>query len=357
MISIFGAPSRYIQGPGAIDQLAALSAPDGKCPAIIVDADVLPFIEKSLEAGFAGKPHVILPFRGEVTRPAIAALAADAGKAGVDLVIGIGGGKGLDIAKGVARTLGLRFASVPSIASNDSPTGRAMAIYDDDHVLVAIDTMEQHPVFVLADTTLIAQAPARFLRSGIGDAIAKKFEAERAAADGSTNFFGAKATHMALAIGDACYKTLRRFGVAGMAAAEAHRPDEAFEAVVEANVLMSGLAWENGGLSFAHAVVRGLARARGIKAMPHGEHVAYATLVQLAIERRDDAYIRDVIGFLVDVGLPTTLAALGMDDATAVEIDEIAHLTTIGPAGGIINVSANEREIAAAIRRIEALAA
>lgn len=355
MIRIFGAPTRYVQGPGAIDSLGTLTAGLTARPLLVADADVLPFIEKSLAESFADRPHKILAFRGEVTQSAIDALAASGTALGADVVIGIGGGKGLDAAKGVAFKLELPFVAVPSIASNDSPTGRSMAIYNDDHVLVAIESIPDSPLLVIADTALIANAPARFLRTGMGDAIAKKFEADRAFADGALNFFGTRPLRTALAIADACYNTLRKCGVAAMAAAEAHVPDDAFEAVVEANILMAGLAWESGGLSYAHAVVRGLVKARGAAAAPHGEHVAYGTLVQLAIEGRGDAFILDVMGFNRAVGLPGSLADLGMDAPTPDEIAEIAWLTGVGPKGGRIIVAATLLDIAAAISRVETL--
>jgi glycerol dehydrogenase len=189
----------------------------------------------------------------------------------------------------------------------------------------------------------------------MGDALAKKFEAERAVADGASNFFGGRALLTSLAVADACYAALRRFGVAALEAAERHVPDEAFEAVVEANVLMAGLAWEGGGLSYAHAVVRGLSKARGAKAVPHGEQVAYALLVQLAIEGRDDAFIQDLIAFQRSVGLPTALADMGMTDPQPDEIAQIARATGIGPKGGRIIVKASTDEIVAAIGRVEAL--
>ncbi len=355
MIRIFGGPTRYVQGPGAINRLGDLTERLTRFPLVIVDAEVLPFVETPLSLAFSDRDHAVIPFSGEVTVSAIEALMARAAE-GSDCVIGIGGGKGLDAAKGVAHRLQLPFIAVPSIASNDSPTGRSMAIYNDDHVLVAIESIADSPLLVVADTALIANAPARFLRTGMGDALAKKFEAERAFADGADNFFGTRQLRTALAIADACYTTLREHGVAAMAAAERHQPDEAFEAVVEANVLMAGLAWESGGLSYAHAVVRGLVKARGALKAPHGDHVAYGTLVQLAIEARSDGFIRDVIGFNRSVGLPVSLRDMGMDAPEEAEIAEIVRLTAIGPKGGRIIVAAAPDAIAAAIMRVEKLA-
>jgi glycerol dehydrogenase len=232
-----------------------------------------------------------------------------------------------------------------------------MAIYDDHHTLTTIDTLDRSPLLVLADTALIADAPPRFLVAGMGDAIAKKFEAERAFADGSGNFFDGHATLTGLAIADACYRTLRQHGAAALEAAKAHRTSPAFEAVVEANILMAGLAYETCGLSYAHAIVRGLSKARGAEAAIHGLQVAYATLVQLALEGRDDGFITELMGFYAKVELPTSLTALGMAARTDPEIAEIARLTGIGPVGGKIQVLKSVDQIAAAIWRVEALAA
>lgn len=354
----FGAPGRYVQGPGVLDRLGELTVGLGRRLLVVGDADVLAILGDRLQAAaMPGQALSAIPMQGEVTPAAIARLAAQGREFAADLVAGLGGGKALDAAKGVAKLLGVGFVSIPTVASNDSPTARAMAIYDEHHTLTAIDSLQESPRLVLADTALIARAPIRFLVAGIGDAIAKKFEAERACADGSGNFFDGHATLTGLAIADACYRTLRTHGVAALQAAREKRTSAALEAVVEANILMSGLAYENVGLSYAHAIVRGLVKARGASSAIHGAQVAYATLVQLALEARDDSFIADLMGFYGEIGLPRRLADLGMPDPTEAEIAEIARLTGLGPAGGRIQVLKSAEQIARAIAQVEALAA
>lgn len=353
MVRIFGGPERYLQGVGAFDMLADLARPHGAVPAIIVDRDVLDLLGGRLEAQFSGRA-LVFPFAGEVTVPAIEAAAAAARDRAADLVIGVGGGKALDAAKGVARRLGLRFLSVPTVASNDSPASMSLAVYGDDHRIAAIERLDSSPVAVLVDTAMLVGAPPHFLLSGIGDAIAKKFEAERAAADGGRNFHGTGALRTALAIGDACYATLRAHAAAAMRAAHAGRVDDSFEAVVEANILMAGLAWEAGGLSIAHGVVRGLVASR-ITTPRHGLHVAYGLLVQLAFEERTDAFLEDMAAFYAEIGLPASLAQLGMANPAAAEIQAIARLSLIGPKGGMIIMPAEAEDLVRAIRRVESL--
>lgn len=354
MIRVFAAPERYIQGTGAFDLLADTVAGLGDRPAVIVDAGILSTLLPRLQAQFAGKSMEIAPFGGEVTVAAIDRITGQMRGACCDIVVGIGGGKALDAAKGVSRRLALRFVSVPTVASNDSPTATALAIYDDSHKLVALERIERSPAAVIVDTGLIACAPVRFLLSGIGDAIAKKFEAEHAMAAGGVNFHGTAALRTALIIANGCYETLREYGGAAVAAAQQHIADDALEAVVEANLLMAGIGWESGGLSIAHGLVRGISQAR-ITDGAHGLHVAFALLVQLAFEGRPEAFIRDLSDFYQRIGLPISLCDLGMGDPSDDELRQIAERSLIGPQGGMIIMPPSAEALYLALGRIQAL--
>ena len=355
-VRIFGAPQRYYQGPDALDRLGDILAPFGPQPVIVADALVLDMLGARLDQALSGLSPIIRPFAGEITYPAIEALAASLDGAVSSVAVGIGGGKSLDAAKALAKGLDIAVITVPTIASNDSPTSGAIAMYDDNHVMIAVDRMARSPEAVVVDTGLIAKAPTRFLRAGIGDAIAKKFEADGCHAGTGVTPFGTRPLLTAIAIADACYATLRRHAAAGLAACERGEPTDDLEAVVEATILMSGLGFENGGLSLAHSLTRGLVRTRGTKDSIHGDQVAWALLVQLAAERRGAAEIDDLIGFYREIGLPTRLGDLGLPDPQANEIDEIARWTMTAPHLANLPLPVDAQAIAAAIRRCEALA-
>lgn len=356
-VRIFGAPPRYYQGPGALDLLPRIAAEIGANPAIVVDADVLTLVEDRLQVLLLDRRHAILPFRGEVTVAAMDALAESVRVCDADVIVGMGGGKALDAGKGVARRCGLRFISVPTVASNDSPTGMALAVYDDEHRISAIEALPGNPEAVIVDTQLIARAPAQYLRCGIGDALAKKFEAEASVRDGGSSAHHAPQLRTGLYIADGCYRTIREHGVAAMAAAGTGVPTEAFEAVVEANVLMAGLGFENGGLGLAHGLTRGLVRTPGVDRAPHGFHVAYGLLVLLASERRDEVFLRDIEAFYREIGLPLSLRDMGLRDPERTVFERIAALTTAAPEGAYLIVSASPDEIVAAIEQVERRAA
>jgi glycerol dehydrogenase len=355
---VFAGPGRYVQGPGVLDRLGELVAPLGPRPFVVTDPVVGsllgPRLEQSLAA--AGLTPVFGTLDGEITYAAVDALMGVIGAEAFDVVIGVGGGKALDAAKAVALRTGRPVVTVPSIASNDSPASGAVAMYDDAHVMISVDRLPVHPALVLVDTELIARAPADFLRAGIGDAISKKFEAEGCWAGTGVIPVGGRPLRTGLAIADACYRTIRAHGVAALAACAQDQVTDDLEAVVEAVILMSGLGFENGGLSLAHALTRGLVRARGAATAAHGRHVAWGLLVQLAAEARPDAELLDVAGFLRALDLPVDLAGLGMPDPTAAEIDTIGALTMTAPHVLNLGVPVDATLVAAAITRVEALA-
>ncbi len=355
---VFGSPHRYYQGPDVFDELGPIIAPFGPRPLIVVDALMLETLRGRLEAtlGRASVTGIVKSFSGEITYAAIDDLIAELKGAAPTAAVGIGGGKSLDASKAVALKLSLPVVTVPTIASNDSPTSSLIAMYDASHSLISVDKLPRSPEAVVVDTAIIAKAPARLLRAGIGDAVAKKFEAEGCLRGTGKTPFGTRPLHTAMVIAEACYKTLRVHAVDALAAVEQQRVDDALEFVVEATILMSGLGFENGGLSLAHSMTRGLVKARGARDAIHGDQVAYGLLVQLAFENRPDAFLLDLLDFYRAVGLPFSLRGLGMDHPTHDEVVEIARLTMTAPHLGNVSPTATERRVAEAVDRVERLA-
>ena len=98
--------------------------------------------------------------------------------------------------------------------------------------------------------------------------------------------YDAAPTGTAQLIADGCAATLLADGEAALAAAGTGQTNPAFERAVEAMILMSGLGFESGGLSIAHALTRGLSKISGVEKALHGMQVALGLLVQLDLEAR-----------------------------------------------------------------------
>jgi glycerol dehydrogenase len=132
----------------------------------------------------------------------------------------------------------------------------------------------------------------------------------------------------------------------------------AVERIIEANTLLSGLGFESAGLGAAHAVHNGLTVLHGTHAALHGEKVAFGTLVQLVLDGTPAEEFATLVRFCRAVGLPVTLAELGLPAVTAADIDRIAVRAT-QPGETIHNLPrpVTPAEVAAAIREADARAA
>lgn len=317
MLRAMGFPGIYVQGPNALADLGRLLGEMGfKRPVVLCDAIVAERVWQgvSLSLGDAGIEPEQLMFPGECTAEVIRELSEKARAVMPDVVIGIGGGKTIDSAKGIARSLDLQIVVCPTVASNDAPTSRLIVLYDDAHRLVGVEKMRRNPAAVIADTRVIAQAPARFFAAGIGDAVSKKFEAAQCRNAGANNFFGTPPLNTTLMMANAVYDTLVAHGPRAYRSILEGRLDDEVETVVEATVLLSGVGFESGGLSLAHALIRGLTAVPRMAAMLHGELVAFGTLVQLTVEGRPRAEIQELVELLCAVNLPVTFKQLGEAD-------------------------------------------
>lgn len=356
MIRVFGAPQRYVQGPGALDELGRLAAELGKHPVVVLDAAVRDLFADRVAAimAAAGCRPEFLVFGGECTLDEIGALAARVDRA--DPVIALGGGKAIDTAKGVALHHDSRLIVVPTIASNDSPTSRLIVHYTADHAVAGVKLLPRNPDIVLVDTAVVVKAPLRFFVAGIGDALSKRFEVGQCHASGGKNFYGTRPLAVAVRLAEMCYDTIRAHGLAACAAVKRQEVTADVEAVTEATVLWSGLGFESGGLSIAHAMVRGLTAIPQLAHFLHGEMVAYGTLVQLAVEGHDDAALLDHIGFWRALGLPAALADLGLAEPTPAHLATIAEATLGAPYAGHVTVPLSAPILVAGIARVDALA-
>ena len=82
---------------------------------------------------------------------------------------------------------------------------------------------------------------------------------------------------------------------------------------------LSGVGADNGGLAVAHSVYNGLTALDELSAM-HGECVAFGTIAQLILEAAPEEELMEVMDFCSEVGLPVTLAEMGITDPARVMI-------------------------------------
>lgn len=318
-------PPRYVQGAGAINTLPEQLERLGTKALVVADPFVVSNMKDTLETALGTFPHTVEKFGGECTKQEIQRLKDKLESVNGDIVVGIGGGKTLDTAKAVAYYAECPVVIVPTIAATDAPCSALSVVYTPEGEFEEYLLFPQNPSLVLVDTAIIAQAPARFLVAGMGDALATRFEAEACYKSNAKNMAGGGITMAALNLARLCYDTLLEYGYQAKLAAEKHVVTPALERVVEANTLLSGLGFESGGLAAAHAIHDGLTVLEETHNVYHGEKVAFSTIVQLVMEDRSSDEIYEVLEFCYSVGLPITLEELGLSAPSKEDLMKVAR--------------------------------
>ena len=309
-------PSKYIQGPHASELLPEIMNGMGGRNLILVTKSQAERIRKLMGSGSR-----IEVFGGEASYEEIARVKKIAGELRATSIAAVGGGKVIDTAKLVCDELNIPVIVVPTIAATDAPCSGCAVIYTPEGEYVTEKFQKANPKVVLMDTSVIAEAPFRFLASGMGDAFATYLEAlacEKSGAPNSCNGGGLR-SETAMALCRLCTDILFQYGRRAKEDSVKGEPTEAIEKIIEANTLLSGIGFESGGLAVCHAVSNTFTFFPQCRCMYHGEKVAYGCLVEL--ELYDPLGIRDkTYEFFADVGLPITLADMQFPDASDEQI-------------------------------------
>lgn len=327
MSKVIMAPGRYIQGSGELTKIKDHVAPFGDSLFVIGTDRCINQTKEILEASFkdSGCKLVYERFNKECSNNEINRLREICKANGCNVVVGMGGGKAFDTAKAVAYYEKLPVIIVPTIAATDAPCSALSVIYTDTGVFESYLVLPKNPEVVLIDTDIVADAPARLLVSGMGDALATWFEARACMESNASNMSGCKPTKGAVALAKLCYDTLISDGYKAKLACEGNVCTKALEDVVEANTYLSGVGFESGGLAAAHAIHNGFTVLEDCHHLYHGEKVAFGTIIQLVLENRSMDEIEEVITFCMSVGLPTTLEDMGIKEINKCELMKVAE--------------------------------
>jgi glycerol dehydrogenase len=347
-------PRRYIQGHRALEHLRSETLRFGKIAFLIASPTpfikVLPNIKKRINKAIR---LTVERFGGECSDAEIARLYKLARDARADVIIGMGGGKTLDTAKAVASQLKTPVIIIPTIASSDAPCSALSVVYTPGGEFNRVVNHPFNPDVILVDTGLIIQAPVRFLVAGMGDALSTYFEAESCREKQAKNVSGYQGTATAYDLARICYQNLLLDGIQAKIDCEAHQITPAFEHIVETNILLSGIGFESGGIAAAHAIHNGLLTLKETHSFLHGELVAFGTLASLFLTKKLKDTIERTYAFCESIGLPTTLAEIGLSNASDEDILTAAKSTCA------IDIIYNEpspisaRLVSAAIKKVD----
>ncbi len=216
-----------------------------------------------------------------------------------DLIIGIGGGRSVDIAKMVAFNLKKSFVSIPTSASHDGIASPFVSLRGDKpHSIIATA-----PLGVFVDIEILKKAPRKLLASGCGDLMAKVTAVRdwELARDDVGEYFGTYAANLASMSAKIVIENSKNFR---------KKPD--VRMIVEA-LISSGVAACIAGSSrpcsgaehlFSHALDY-LVPEVGL----HGEKCGIGSILISKLQGQD---WRKIVTMLKNVGAPTTAKQIGL---------------------------------------------
>ncbi len=325
MTQVMGCCGKYVQGYGVLKDLKKYVDWMGDRFIVVGTASGLKrngvgdTIVKALE----GKEVEIFHFAGECSWNNIHKLMEEAERFGAQTLIGVGGGKVVDTVKGAAFKGGmLNEVIIPTIAATDAYTSAASCIYDEEtHMMTEAINSPKNPDLVLVDTELMLKAPVRQFVSGMGDALSTYIGAKVCQDNFFNNHHGGVGTHTALSVAELSYDMLMEYGRQAKIAAENRALTDAFNAIIEVNILMSGMGFENNGSSSDHSFYFGTLALDREEYVYHGEGVAFSTCCQLVMQGAPTEVLDEVYRFCRDVGLPITFDDMHLSDLTDEEYD------------------------------------
>ncbi|HHT2968358.1 oxidoreductase [Citrobacter koseri] len=353
-IRVVTGPANYFSHTGSLSRLKDFFSAGQLSAAVWVYGEraiaaARPYLPDAFD--LPGARH--LPFTGHCSESDVKQLAV---KAGDDrrVVIGIGGGTLLDTAKALARRLQLPFVAIPTIAATCAAWTPLSVWYNDAGQALHFEIFDDANYLVLVEPEIILRAPEAYLLAGIGDTLAKWYEAVVLAPQPETLPLTVRlGINGALAIRDVLLESSEQ----ALADKERGELTQAFRDVVDAIIagggMVGGLGERYTRVAAAHAVHNGLTVLPQTEKFLHGTKVAYGILVQSALLGQDEV-LAQLVAAYQRFSLPTTLAALDVDIQNQAEIDNvIAH--TLRPVESIhfLPVTLTPATLRAAFEKVE----
>lgn len=309
-LSIINTPKRYENAAGILKRSGDLVGEIGRNALILAGKRAFEAtgekLTRSLDgSGVVWEKHI---YSGPPTSGAVDRYGVLARKNGNDVVIGVGGGRVLDLAKAVGEKQGLPFVTVPTIPATCAAWSALSVLYRTDGVQDFYLYLEHSPALILADKDLLLKAPLRTINAGVADTVAKWYELATTLPGNEKNFclrLQMKVCELALEFLEQDYLGAYQNGVTD---------PQVLENAVDSIIMLAGMSGSIKGSvpygGIAHQFYNNSTKVLETNELMHGERVIFGLVVQFVVENRPDRKIREYLRGMKRLGLPTTLADL-----------------------------------------------
>jgi hydroxycarboxylate dehydrogenase A len=328
-ISVHGAPSEYILEEGILNTLEDKLIQRGLKKLLIIHGGKSWQAVKNYWPTFQTIAYQEYTYAGECSLSEIKKVTDIVSGQSFDAIIGVGGGKVLDLTKAVSHVTHKPSILIPTLASNCSPWTPISVIYDDSGTFFRFDIYPVSASLVLIDPIVLLHAPIKLLIAGIGDTLAKWYEADVQMSKLSNPSVPLQISHYTARL---CKDLLLQHSEAAIHAVKVRALNEEFIKVVETIIMLGGMVGgfgdHYGRVAGAHAIHNGLTVLEETHHALHGEKVAYGILVQLALEDKWNE-INQLLPFYQMLELPTKLNDLGVKFINEKVFEDVAIKATV----------------------------
>ncbi|GLF92138.1 glycerol dehydrogenase [Bacillus safensis] len=301
-------PNQFISQKGIYHELDSLISSSFQSPAVVTG-------HRSYHAfsAYTKLPShwPVVQHKGYSSPTAVTRIAEEL--TGADVIIGIGGGTILDTAKSVADALQIEVIMVPTIPGTCAASTPLSVIYDDKGNFMRVDYHKRSSYLTFIDHTFLLSSPLSYLQSGIGDTLAKWYEAEAIIRNAKESL--PLMVHAALKQAVSVRDILLTHSEEAVHSLTTRQHSQAFADVTDTIITLAGTVGGYGGrygrMAGAHAVHNGLTFIEETHHVLHGQKVAYGILVQLAAEKRMTE-VEELLGLYQTLGLPRNMHELGI---------------------------------------------
>ena len=231
----------------------------------------------------------------------------------LDAIVAVGGGKVADLGKAVAYANGLPVLILPTLAATCAAYTPLSVIYHPDGSMARYDVFPVSNALVLIDPEVILHSPKELMIAGIGDTLAKWYEADAIISQMKIQPIEIQVAEFAA---KKCHDVLLTDSKEALKAMDTLTLNQAFLNVVETNILVGGMVGgfgdDYGRTAGAHSIHDALTLLPESHAHLHGNKVAYGVFVQLVIEEKWNE-IDSLLPFYHELGLPISLKAMEME--------------------------------------------
>lgn len=323
------APAQIVRGEKSLSQSGGAIARLGTRPLVVGGSQSLALVESELQT-LAQQHQLSLEtasYSPDCSEATLTRLQKAVKAHQANVILGVGGGKSLDAAKLLADQCQLPVVTLPTSGATCAAWTALSNIYSETGAFLYDVTLAKCPDLLILDYSLIQMAPPRTLVAGIGDALAKWYEA-------SVSSGHIDQTLIIAAVQQA--RVLRDLLLQKSEEALKNPGGETWRSVVDATVLMAGVIGGLGGAQCrtvaAHAIHNGLTHLTKSHGTLHGEKVAYGILVQLRLEeilqgnQLAATARQQLLRFYCEIGLPQTLDHLGLEEITLSDLKQVSEI-------------------------------